>query len=181
MLTLDERYDDGVNAWIEFRLTDDPWRGRQARYEQLVKVAPGRLGLTTKLPSGKPITVPLGQLPRPRYSSPGIESRMAMMTPSDDTDLALVHAIRHGDLDRLERLLDGNEAAAAWIGDRKGAARSLLHVATDWPGYFRTASRSCGCSSQPGPIPTRPPRMVVLARRRFTGRRAATMSMSPTR
>jgi hypothetical protein len=55
-----------VSAWVEFCETDDPWRGRQPRYERLVKVAPGRLGLTTKLPSGKPITVSLERLPRDR-------------------------------------------------------------------------------------------------------------------
>lgn len=55
-----------MNAWIEAREADDPWRGRQPRYERLVKVAPGRLGLVTKLPSGEPITVPLARLPRDR-------------------------------------------------------------------------------------------------------------------
>ena len=51
-----------MSAWAEVRETDDPWRGRQPRYARVVKVAPGRLGLTTKLPSGKPITVPLDRL-----------------------------------------------------------------------------------------------------------------------
>jgi uncharacterized protein len=56
---------------------------------------------------------------------------------SDDDGAALIEAIRTGDLDRLGRLLDGDRTlAAAWIRDRKGAARSTLHVVTDWPGYF---------------------------------------------
>ena len=60
-----------------------------------------------------------------------------ILTPGDDRALALVQAIRRGDLDRLRRLLDADEGlAGAWIGDRKGGARSLLHVVTDWPGYF---------------------------------------------
>jgi uncharacterized protein len=62
---------------------------------------------------------------------------MVVLTPGDDNGLALVQAIRCGDLDRLERLLAGSDGlAGAWIGDRRGGARSLLHVATDWPGYF---------------------------------------------
>ena len=63
---------------------------------------------------------------------------MLILTSGDDQALALVQAIRRGDLDRLDRLLGDHEGlAAAWIGDRKGGARSLLHVVTDWPGYFR--------------------------------------------
>jgi uncharacterized protein len=59
------------------------------------------------------------------------------LTPDDDRALALVQAIRRGDLDRLELLLGEHEGlACAWIGDRKGGARSSLHVVTDWPGYF---------------------------------------------
>lgn len=62
---------------------------------------------------------------------------MAILTPGDDVGLALVQAIRRGDLDKLEQLLgEHDRLAGAWIGDRIGGARSLLHVATDWPGYF---------------------------------------------
>jgi uncharacterized protein len=62
---------------------------------------------------------------------------MLILTPGDDRALALVQAIRRGELGRLERMLGGHEGlASAWIGDRKGGSRSLLHVATDWPGYF---------------------------------------------
>jgi hypothetical protein len=39
---------------------DCPWLGRQPRYERLVRLAPARFGLLGKLPSGHPITVPLG-------------------------------------------------------------------------------------------------------------------------
>jgi hypothetical protein len=53
-----------MDAWIETHEAGDPWHGRQPRYECLVKVAPGRLGLVAKLPSGKRITVPLDRLPR---------------------------------------------------------------------------------------------------------------------
>jgi ankyrin repeat protein len=62
---------------------------------------------------------------------------MLTLTPGDDRAVALVQAIRSGDLDSLERLLGEHQGlAGAWIRDRKGASRSLLHVVTDWPGYF---------------------------------------------
>jgi hypothetical protein len=60
-----------------------------------------------------------------------------------DTDdplaLAAVEAIHKGDLPRLKRLLaDNPELAAARLGDDDpdGMSRTLLHVATDWPGHF---------------------------------------------
>jgi ankyrin repeat protein len=62
-----------------------------------------------------------------------------VLTPGDDRALALVPAIRRGDLDQLGRLLGEHEGlAGAWVGDRKGGSRSSLHVVTDWPGYFRS-------------------------------------------
>ena len=63
---------------------------------------------------------------------------MRTLPPDDDRAAALVAAIRSGDLDRLARLLDADASlASAWIGDRTRLGRSALHVATDWPGYFR--------------------------------------------
>jgi hypothetical protein len=44
----------------------DPWRGLQPKYEKLVRLGPMRFGLTTKLPSGEPVTVELG----PRFIKP---------------------------------------------------------------------------------------------------------------
>jgi uncharacterized protein len=62
---------------------------------------------------------------------------MSTLTPADDRTAALIEAIRTGDLDRLGRLLDGDRSlAGAWIRGRRGIARSTLHVAADWPGYF---------------------------------------------
>jgi hypothetical protein len=49
-----------MRSWFEIRESDDPWRGRQPKYERIVRLAPGGFGLATKLPSGKPITVRLG-------------------------------------------------------------------------------------------------------------------------
>jgi ankyrin repeat protein len=60
-----------------------------------------------------------------------------MLDVGDEHANALVPAIRNGDLDALRRRLEQHpELARAWIRDRKGGARSLLHVVTDWPGYF---------------------------------------------
>ena len=67
-----------------------------------------------------------------------------MVTISTDEPIAVavVEAIHTGDVERLERLLDENPGlAAAKLGsddDREehGMTRSLLHVATDWPGHF---------------------------------------------
>jgi uncharacterized protein len=45
-------------------------------------------------------------------------------------------AIRAGDLAALRKLLrDHPDLAAARVGD-EAEARTLLHVATDWPGHF---------------------------------------------
>jgi len=59
------------------------------------------------------------------------------MTSSEaDSDaLALLHAIRSGDLATLERLL-GEHPAWASSGIAAAGSRTPLHVVTDWPGYF---------------------------------------------
>jgi uncharacterized protein len=62
-----------------------------------------------------------------------------IVDPEDPLATAVTQAIRTGDLDGLRRLLDGNPGlATARLGhDRPGGmTRSLLHVATDWPGQF---------------------------------------------
>jgi ankyrin repeat protein len=51
--------------------------------------------------------------------------------------IAVVSAIRDGDLARLQGLLRArSDLATARIVDERGVARSLLHVAADWPGHF---------------------------------------------
>ncbi|HLY65969.1 MAG TPA: ankyrin repeat domain-containing protein, partial [Chloroflexota bacterium] len=54
----------------------------------------------------------------------------------DPIAVALVEAIRGGDLEALERLLADAELATARIRNARGGVRTLLHIATDWPGYF---------------------------------------------
>jgi ankyrin repeat protein len=62
---------------------------------------------------------------------------MVILQGGDPIAAALVEAIRSGDLQSLERLLGERPGlAGARIVDAKGGARTLLHVATDWPGHF---------------------------------------------
>jgi hypothetical protein len=57
------------------------------------------------------------------------------LDPEDPLAMAAIEAIRGGDLDRLRRLLaDHAGLATARVGGPDGTTRSLLHVATDWPG-----------------------------------------------
>jgi len=62
-----------------------------------------------------------------------------IVDPEDPLAVAVSQAIRTGDLEGLRRLLAANPGlATARLGhDRPGGeTRSLLHVATDWPGHF---------------------------------------------
>jgi ankyrin repeat protein len=57
----------------------------------------------------------------------------------DPVAVAAVEAIHQGDAARLRRLLADNPGlAAARLGEDRpgGMTRSLLHVATDWPGHY---------------------------------------------
>lgn len=64
--------------------------------------------------------------------------------PSDDPlAVAMVDAIHRGDVEEVKRLLRENPAlAAVRLGDdlqscgAAGMSRTLLHVATDWPGHY---------------------------------------------
>jgi hypothetical protein len=46
-----------MKVTFERRPSDDPWRGRQPKYDALVKLGSQGFGLRTKLPSGEAITV----------------------------------------------------------------------------------------------------------------------------
>jgi hypothetical protein len=41
-----------VKSWIEWRESDDPWRGLQPKYEKLVRRGPSHFALVTKSPAG---------------------------------------------------------------------------------------------------------------------------------
>lgn len=64
---------------------------------------------------------------------------MAVLAPDDEVAVAVGDAIRAGDVVLLGQLLARNPGlATARIGSAEpdGETRSLLHVATDWPGHF---------------------------------------------
>jgi len=62
---------------------------------------------------------------------------MLSIPADDERAAAIVTAIQGGDVDALQRhLRDAPDLAAARIVDSRGVARTLLHVAADWPGHF---------------------------------------------
>jgi ankyrin repeat protein len=62
---------------------------------------------------------------------------LQVLPDDDSTAIALKEAIQTGDLVRLEQLLVAQPGLArVRLCSKKGASRTLLHVATDWPGYF---------------------------------------------
>ena len=62
--------------------------------------------------------------------------RSLSLDGGDPLAVAVTAAIRSGEPAALERLLAENPGLAqAWIVDGCGVSRSLLHVATDWPGH----------------------------------------------
>ncbi len=64
---------------------------------------------------------------------------MTTISTRDPIAVAAVRAIRRGRVDDLRQLLDSHPGlASARLGDDDpdGMSRTLLHVATDWPGHF---------------------------------------------
>lgn len=62
---------------------------------------------------------------------------MAANNSDDVSAVALVRAIRAGDLDALRHLLEKRpDLASGRLQDNKGSTKTPLHIATDWPGYF---------------------------------------------
>lgn len=59
-----------------------------------------------------------------------------LLQSQDSLAIEMVDAIQNGDIPSVKRLLNENKGlATARIGDGKGS-RSLLDIATDWPGHF---------------------------------------------
>ncbi|WP_306335131.1 ankyrin repeat domain-containing protein [Streptomyces sp. KL118A] len=64
---------------------------------------------------------------------------MTVLDAGDPLAVAVTGAIRTGDVPALRKLLDAHPGLAAAGIERRGEAagtRSLLHIATDWPGHF---------------------------------------------
>jgi uncharacterized protein len=82
---------------------------------------------------------------------------MVTLRDDDSVAVALAKAIRGGDVQALERLLgERSELATCRIVDRKGASRTPLHIATDWPGHFPNAAAVVGVLLQVGADPNAP-------------------------
>ena len=65
------------------------------------------------------------------------QNLLVNISQDDPIAIAVVSAIRQGDVAALERVLrDRPNLATALIVDGGGVERSLLHIATDWPGHF---------------------------------------------
>lgn len=62
---------------------------------------------------------------------------------NDPRALAVKNAIRKGEVQQLEQLLQQDpDLAVARLVDTKQVRRSLLHVVTDWPGHFPEGART---------------------------------------
>jgi uncharacterized protein len=64
---------------------------------------------------------------------------MTSLAVDDPVAIAVTGAIQRGDIEGLAALLASHsDLATAWIGDDGpgGLKRSMLHIATDWPGHF---------------------------------------------
>jgi len=62
---------------------------------------------------------------------------MLSLDKDDPRAIGVTAAIRAGDTNRLSAALKANPGLeTAVIRDDKGAGRTLLHMATDWPGHF---------------------------------------------
>jgi hypothetical protein len=70
---------------------------------------------------------------------------------TDPLAIAVGDAIRSGDTARLESLLAEHvELVGTWIVDDKGVARSLAHIAADWPGHFPNGTATIAVLAQAG-------------------------------
>jgi ankyrin repeat protein len=82
---------------------------------------------------------------------------MLTLRHNDSLAVAVSTAIRQGDVQSLERSLDEHpELVSARIQDEKGASRTLLHIATDWPGHFPNGSAVVRVLIQSGADPNAP-------------------------
>ncbi|RCR67046.1 MULTISPECIES: ankyrin repeat domain-containing protein [Larkinella] len=70
---------------------------------------------------------------------------MVYIDTEEPLAIAVVKAIQTGNLQELSRLLVEHPGLSqAWLGDDDscGMSRTLLHVATDWPGHFPNVART---------------------------------------
>jgi ankyrin repeat protein len=76
------------------------------------------------------------------------------LTTNDPLALAVTSAIQGGRVDELRDLLAANpDLVRSVVRDRKGVRRSLLHIASDWPGHFPNAATTVTTLIQAGADP----------------------------
>lgn len=78
---------------------------------------------------------------------------MTTIATEDPLAVAAVEAIHAGDLPRLTQLLaEHPDLATARLGDDDpgGMSRTLLHVATDWPGHFPNGAATVAVLAEAG-------------------------------
>ena len=79
---------------------------------------------------------------------------MLSLDKDDPRAIEVTAAIRGGDTDRLTAALKANPGLeAAVILDDKGAGRTLLHMATDWPGHFPNVAATIAVLASAGADP----------------------------
>jgi ankyrin repeat protein len=60
-----------------------------------------------------------------------------MLRESEPLAAEVIRAIKEGNLDSLQRTLAANPGlSTARVGGNRGGSKALLHVVTDWPGFF---------------------------------------------
>jgi uncharacterized protein len=62
---------------------------------------------------------------------------MEVIKYNNPVAVSFMRAVKTGDVDAMRRLLNENPSVASKRAiDNKGGSRTILHVVTDWPGYF---------------------------------------------
>ena len=78
---------------------------------------------------------------------------MLNIPAGDPRAFAVIAAIHTGNLEELERLLDDNPGLEmARIVDAQGVSRTLLHIATDWPGHFPNSPKTIASLVRAGAV-----------------------------
>ena len=73
---------------------------------------------------------------------------------NDQAAMQITTAIQTGETARVKVLLEQDaDLATAIITDEKGAGRTLLHIATDWPGHFPNVGATITVLAQAGADP----------------------------
>lgn len=77
---------------------------------------------------------------------------MTLLNADDPDAIEFVEAIRGGHVERLREMLAAVASGAADIGisGPGGEVRTLLHIATDWPGHFPSVAETIGVLAAAG-------------------------------